>query len=220
MKLFIDNKKSFKLSNLILLISVLFLVFFAPLLPVSEQRIVNSAGFTVIFFAAALSLDRFRREIFILALGAIFSEWLTDYINSEVFKTISDSINFIFFIIVVGSFITQLIRSQSIGFLQIMEAINGYLLLGIIFSIMISIVYKNFPNAFIFPESPKTFGDLMYYGFITLSTLGYGDVLPKLPVAKSLAILTTVSGQFYIATIIAIIISKYNTKSDSRDEIE
>jgi hypothetical protein len=155
----------------------------------------------------------------ILALAAIFTEWFSEYIDAPLFMIISDLINFLFFIIVVAGFIAQLVRSKRIGMLQIFESINGYLLLGIIFSILIAITDKTIPGAFQFPETPDRFGDYLYYGFITLSTLGYGDVLPKLPIARSLAVLTTISGQFYMATIIAIIISKYTPGVRSKKKV-
>ena len=220
MRIFEETQRNFKISNLVLLIMVLFIVFIAPILPSHLQRTVNSTSFTIIFLAAVLSLDKYRREMLILALGAIFTEWLVEHINAPLFMIISDLINFLFFIIVVAGFIAQLVRSRRIGMLEILESINGYLLLGIIFSILIAITDKNIPGAFQFPETPGSFGDYMYYGFITLSTLGYGDVLPKLPIARSLAVLTTISGQFYMATIIAIIISKYIPGSKSQKEVK
>jgi hypothetical protein len=154
--------------------------------------------------------------MFFLAILSISTDWLTEYIEVYAVMVASDLINFIFFTIVVISFIAQLVRSKKIGLLQIYEAVNGYLLLGIVFSILIIVTDRNFPGAFAFPEQPGEFGDYLYYGFVTLSTLGYGEIVPKIPVAKSLAILTTVSGQFYMATIIAIIISKYQPGSTNK----
>ncbi len=156
----------------------------------------------------------------VLALGAIATEWIADFVNAPLFKVISDSVNFIFFVIVVFGFLVQLVRSKRIGVLEIMESVNGYLMLGLIFSILMTVVFRNIPGAFHFPEEPKTFGDLIYFGFITMSTLGYGDVVPKLPIAKSVAILTTITGQFYMATIIAIVISKFTPGSKSMQKEE
>ena len=219
MKVFDEKQRDFKISNLVLLITVVFVVFIAPILPSHLQRPVNSTCFTIIFLAAVLSLEKYRNRMFILALAAIFTEWLSEYIDAPLFMIISDLTNFLFFIIVVAGFIAQLVRSQKIGLREILESINGYLLLGIIFAILMAVTNNNIPGAFQFPETPDRFGDYLYYGFITLSTLGYGDVLPKLPIARSLAILTTISGQFYMATIIAIIISKYMPSSKSQKEV-
>jgi hypothetical protein len=47
---------------------------------------------------------------------------------------------------------------------------------------------------------------------ITMTTVGYGDISPQLPVAKSLAMIMAVTGQFYIAVVVAIIVGKYASK--------
>ena len=72
------------------------------------------------------------------------------------------------------------------------------------------------PDAYNFPGIDVTtvnqqghFGSYIYYAFVTLTTLGYGDVIPKTPGTKSLAIFIAVVGQFYIAIIIATLVSKY-----------
>jgi voltage-gated potassium channel len=49
----------------------------------------------------------------------------------------------------------------------------------------------------------------VYFGFVTLSTLGYGDVVPLTPAARSLSIFISITGQMYIAIIIATLVSKY-----------
>ena len=59
------------------------------------------------------------------------------------------------------------------------------------------------------------FWDFVYYSFVTLTTLGYGDVTPHAPFAKSLAYMEALVGQFYIAVLIASLIGTHlaNRKS-------
>jgi voltage-gated potassium channel Kch len=84
------------------------------------------------------------------------------------------------------------------------------------FSILIALVSVIDPNAFSFKHlaeqinpSISYVSNYIYFGFVTLSTLGYGDVVPISPAAKSLAIFTSISGQMYVAIIIAALVSKY-----------
>jgi len=67
------------------------------------------------------------------------------------------------------------------------------------------------PDAFNFPNK-LTLLDSLYYVFVTLATLGYGDLLPVASHAKSLSILIAVSGQLYIAIIIALLVGKFSSK--------
>jgi len=105
-----------------------------------------------------------------------------------------------------------------------MESINGYLLLGMSFSILIALVCVIDPTAFSFKHltgqmnpSISYISNYIYFGFVTLSTLGYGDVVPISPAAKSLAIFTSITGQMYVAIIIAALVSKYLGQKSSNN---
>ena len=56
-------------------------------------------------------------------------------------------------------------------------------------------------------------GELMYYSVITLSTVGYGDVLPVSPLARTLASIEALIGQFYVAVVVATFVALYATHS-------
>ena len=97
-----------------------------------------------------------------------------------------------------------------------MESINGYLMLGMSFSILIGLICTIDPLAFSFKHLSETMdpsisyvSNYIYFGFVTLTTLGYGDVVPLTPAARSLSIFTSITGQMYVAIIIALIVSKY-----------
>ena len=93
----------------------------------------------------------------------------------------------------------------------IFGAVCGYLLLGIIWSLVYSAVETASPGSFIFSSSAKPTivvgrldrGVLSYYSFITLATVGYGDVTPSTPLARTLAWIEAITGQFYLAILVA-----------------
>jgi voltage-gated potassium channel Kch len=53
----------------------------------------------------------------------------------------------------------------------------------------------------------------IYFSFVTLATIGYGDVVPLTDVARSLAILEGVGGQLFLAVLVARLVSLYSTKA-------
>ena len=93
----------------------------------------------------------------------------------------------------------------------IFGAVCGYLLLGVIWAVVCSAVETASPGSFTSSASPKTpmvagrldRGILSYYSFITLATVGYGDVTPSTPLARTLAWIEAISGQFYLAILVA-----------------
>ena len=93
----------------------------------------------------------------------------------------------------------------------IFGAVCGYLLLGIIWSLLYGAVETASPGSFV-TAPPKgedvsaerlDRGDLSYYSFITLATVGYGDVTPTTPLARMLAWTEAITGQFYLAILVA-----------------
>ena len=93
----------------------------------------------------------------------------------------------------------------------IFGAVCGYLLLGIIWSLLYSAVETASPGSFDMPVSGNANvvavrpdrGALSYYSFITLATVGYGDVTPTTPLARTLAWMEAIAGQLYLAILVA-----------------
>jgi hypothetical protein len=79
----------------------------------------------------------------------------------------------------------------------------------------------NVENAYKFPEAIDLTGrtsaylhEYIYYTFVTFTTLGYGDIIPLKPISKSLALLISISGQIYVAIIIAMLVGKYASNQE------
>jgi len=119
----------------------------------------------------------------------------------------------VYFITTVFRFIKLVSKRDKVDKYVIIEAINGYLLLGIAFSLLIAFSALYFPEAFNFkmPGDGSISYDPIYFSFVTLSTLGYGDKLPLETPAKATSLLITLSGQFYLVTVMAFIVGKMLT---------
>jgi len=91
------------------------------------------------------------------------------------------------------------------------ETLNGalcvYLLAGLIFSQVYTVLEATDPGSFRLPESAAHGAGLQealtYFSMVTQTTLGYGDVVPASPAARSLAVGQAVFGQLYLAVLIA-----------------
>ena len=57
---------------------------------------------------------------------------------------------------------------------------------------------------------------IMYYSYITLMTIGYGDIVPATPLAQKATILTGLMGQFYLVIVTAIVVGKYIKHNSSQ----
>ena len=210
------SNKFLTTSNSFVLLLVIFTIFIIPLFPIEWHRILYSIFFALIFLLSALALSKYRVKIFNLAIIIVLIEWISVFLNLSIISTISFLANILFFILLVILFIQQIAKADTVTPQVIMESINGYLMLGMSFSILIGLVCIIDPTAFSFKHltgaidpSISYVSNYFYFGFVTLTTLGYGDVVPLTPAARSLSIFTSITGQMYVAIIIALIVSKY-----------
>ena len=102
----------------------------------------------------------------------------------------------------------QTLRGGPITFHRIQGGVAAYLLLGVVWAHAYSMLALARPGAFTGAASaadgPRAF---LYYSFVTLTTVGYGDVLPVHPAARSLAMLEAVTGPLYLAILLARLVS-------------
>jgi hypothetical protein len=104
------------------------------------------------------------------------------------------------------------LRATSIDSAHIYAALSAYLLAGISFGILYWAVESTWPGSILFSGgsvSSFSTADAIYFSFVTLATLGYGDFIPKTDVARGLAILEAVAGQLYLGVMVARLVSLY-----------
>lgn len=91
----------------------------------------------------------------------------------------------------------------------IVGTLTIYLLLGLMWASLYAITLYFAPDAFkgITPEpGVDSFPRILYFSYVTLATLGYGDISPAIPMSKTLAYLQAITGTFYLAIIVASLI--------------
>ncbi len=100
----------------------------------------------------------------------------------------------------------QILFSGAVDANRIVGAICIYLLMGLIWAMMYLFLAQAIPGAFHGIEQMiwyHNFADVAYYSFVTLTTLGYGDISPVAPIAKFLVYMEAVVGVFYMAILVA-----------------
>ena len=205
--------------NTLLLVSVVFSVFFLPVLPVIWQRTLFRIVYTIIYVSAILSLDKRSKYLIILFVSTFVTEWISGILNLEILLGIAKFVNILFFLVIVFSLIRQIATARNVSAGVILDSVAGYLLLGLVFSIFVLFIMQRDPAAYSTNmntdrESEEYINTSvpLYFSFVTLASLGYGDIVPLKPYTRSLATLIVVSGQFYIAIIVALLVGKFSSQ--------
>jgi hypothetical protein len=109
------------------------------------------------------------------------------------------------------------LRSTVVESEHISAALGAYLLFGVFFGELFWVVQWLDPTALTLGGSPipeMTVPDGIYFSFVTLATLGYGDILPRSETARGLAVLEAIVGQLYLAVMVARLIGLYRDRGE------
>lgn len=97
-------------------------------------------------------------------------------------------------------------------------ALSVYLLLGLLFFFVYSLVAAVNDGAFFVQTSTPSALDFVYFSFITLSTTGYGDFTPGTDLGRMLAVMEAITGQLYLVSAVALVIGNLGRERPMRRE--
>ena len=118
----------------------------------------------------------------------------------ELLHVITKGIDAIFFLICIICLVKKILSTKTVNSDIIKGGICIYLLIGLLWSLFYVLVYELDPMAFKIGEDSINF---VYFSYLTLTTVGYGDITPVNEFAKMLTNLESITGQLYLAILIA-----------------
>ncbi len=186
----------------------------------SAQRYMQST--TIITLLVAVwgveSKQFILRKAFIFPLAifavSIFSNWLDNAGFDQFYLLLLLS----FFISTAFKTAKQVLFTGEIDGNKILGAVCLYLLLGLIWAVLFTLLQLEFSGSFQTMQHNNQwfmlFPDFVYFSFVTMTTLGFGDISPTLPLARFLVYLEAIIGQFYLAILVASLVgSRMSTLS-------
>ena len=118
----------------------------------------------------------------------------------------------------------QVLFTGAIDSNKIVGAFCIYMLLGLIWAIFYLLIAQTMPGAFNgLPQAPwlDNFGTALYFSFVTITTLGYGDISPALPLPRFLVYMEAIVGVFYMAILVASLIGvRVSNREAARNQEE
>ena len=157
--------------------------------------------------------------IFALLTGlpALLTNWSFQLLKTPSFLLIHHICAGLFFAVATIIIIRHLVNQKEITIDLIWGAVCGYFLLGFMWGDIFSLLETLQPGSFNLGEVVPDIDSLIYFSFVTLATLGYGDIVPLTKQAQSLVIIETIMGQMYLAVNIAALVAIRISQSRSKD---
>ena len=173
-----------------------------------------------------LLAQRRRRRIiaWALAVPAIVERLYVTFVPSPRLLVVSTIFWLSFFAFATWSQVRSLLKHREVTGETIAMSISIYLLLGLTWGILYIVIFQRNPESFSFGATPQLlpgqqhgFPVFIYFSLTTLSTLGFGDILPVTLQARYAAVAEGITGQFYLAILVARLVGMQMSGSAHRD---
>ena len=149
-----------------------------------------------------------RRLLLGILIAALIIRIATGWLNQATLAVASLMILTVIALIAAGIALRFAFSARSVDRQHVDAALSAYLLAGVFFGSFYWVLEQIQPGTFTFAgDFSRT--SAMYFSFVTLATLGYGDIVPRSDVARGLAIVEGVGGQLFLAVLIARLVSLY-----------
>ena len=175
---------------------------------------------TLVLLFAILSIAGGQRALvgIVLVAPAALGEWLNFWRPEMLIYLMTRGAGLLFIWFVVVQLLRFIVYAPRVDSEVLCAAVAAYLLSGLAWSLAYALLGRLDPNSFVFTLGPKSGQSMngftgLYFSFITLSTVGYGDIIPVSGVARMLAIVEAMFGMFYVTLLIARLVSLYSSKS-------
>ena len=124
-------------------------------------------------------------------------------------------------VIAAGSAVRFAMRDDEVNAEHLYAALSSYVLAGVFFGVLYAAIEKAWPGSFVATGAVATGGEMslfttIYFSFVTLATLGYGDIVAGTELTRGLAIFEAVGAQIYIAVMIARLVTLYVQRRGAR----
>jgi len=209
-----------RFTNVQLLIALGLLFFFFPFVEeVKSGDIIVAILLSLVLLCAVIAVADHRRVFFIalvLAVPAIGGRWISHFRPDLVPPPVFLTSGLVLIAFVVWNLLRFVLRAPSVNTDVLCASISAYLMLGIVWTIAYWLVDQVTPGgAFAFNTSGEKQSmhgfNAFYFSFITLSTVGYGDITPVSKVARMLAAMEAITGLLYVAVLIARLVAIYSS---------
>lgn len=173
--------------------------------------ILQNFFFSYILFLGKARWMRIVNGLIILsAVGSVVSSLVTGVAFSGFFS----SVYLAYFIMITIRIISAFRTHELSGTEMIMAAFSGFILMAVLGALLFMTLGN---DGFTGQIGEGAFSDFLYFSFVTILTIGYGEIVPSSEEARKLVILLGLAGNFFTVFVVAIIVSKFISEPKDND---
>lgn len=179
---------------------------------------------TIITMMSGIWSIRSTSYLFNTGLGLLFATVIISmivlFLDKEEYEFIHTLLLLCFFLVTLKPAVEQALFAGQVTSNSIIGSICIFLLLGLIWAMLYLLLAEFIPDSFSGIEVTnwkQNFSDFVYFSFVTLTTLGFGDLLPVSPIARFLVYMEAVVGVFYMAIVVSSLVGAKMSESQANN---
>jgi hypothetical protein len=208
--------------NAALLIGLLGLIVVSPNVPTGDAEVIIELIFDLILLAAvyAAKTSKHRWPFGLLTAITLAIRWGDILGGTAEYNALYSGFTVVWLAYATWIIVSELFQRHDVTLDTILAAINAYLVIAVAFMELYALLELQSPGSFrglteaAGPDRQKMSGTMLYLSLVSLTTVGYGDIVPMSSVARPLAAVEGVIGQLYLAVMIARLVGLHITRQD------
>lgn len=181
--------------------------------------------FTIVLLFGIYTIIRNKTTLIIaltLGLPTLAGKWLSYFKDFPTLILIGHIFAILLFIFIIISILKQVLRGKIVSTDTIYGAVCVYFLIGIAWAFIFTVIEMLNPGSFLIDQVPinstaRKLPHFMYYSFVTLTSLGLGDIAPTTYVSRSFTYMEAIMGQFYMLILIARLVGLHIARTINKD---
>lgn len=213
----------------ILLVSLLAVLVLSPLMKGPLGDLFIDAYFTVVLLSALFSMREERllfRTGLVTGTPAILAMWFGEQMQVPSTLAVAAGLTAVFLGVMSVGLVRRAMAPGRVTMSRILASLCAYLMIGLVWAEVYAALAVVSPGAFNGPHDwsqmngAEVVNRMVYFSYVTLTTLGYGDVTPASEAARSLAVAEAIVGQLYLTVMVARLVGLFVAHEHSSEVVD
>ncbi len=210
-------------STVELLVALVLLFVVTPFVQeLPSGKVLESVLMTLVLLSGLLAVAGPRRTVmgFLFVLPALIAQWVDHFRPGLIPIPLIYGTALLFSLFVIIHLLAFVLRAPRVNFEVLCASISAYLMMGLAWMTGYVLLSEFNADAFAFNQPNQTMDgfNAFYFSFVTLSTVGFGDITPVSRGARMLTIIEAVTGMFYVTVLVARLVGLYSSAPKKTDD--